>query len=60
MAYGYEFVGGETELAYPNPDPELAKTQHHAVMQARERQALLARAGPSRFRTARAGKAAEV
>jgi hypothetical protein len=47
--YGYEFVDADWKLKYPEPDPRLAQLMSHAVDQARERQALLARVAPGRY-----------
>lgn len=50
-SYGYEFIDADWKLTYPElPDPQLARTQQHAVMIARERLAVLARAAPRKFR----------
>ncbi len=48
--YGYEFVEEDMKLSFPEaPDPQLARAQHHAVMNARERLAHLVQSAPSRF-----------
>ncbi|HMO83951.1 MAG TPA: hypothetical protein PKC18_03425 [Lacipirellulaceae bacterium] len=47
--YGYEFVEGDWTLKYPEPDPRLARVMAHAVDQARQRQALLAKAAPRSY-----------
>lgn len=49
LQYGYEFLGADAVLEYAAADPGLAEVQHHAVLQARSRQELLAMAAPSRF-----------
>ena len=50
-SYGYEFIDADWKLTFPDlPDPQLASTQQHAVMIARERLSMLARAAPSKFR----------
>ena len=54
--YGYEFIAGEWKLDFPDlPDPVLAQHQHHAILNARDKMAVLARAAPSRFRGMGAG-----
>ncbi len=47
--YGYEFVEADWKLKYSEPDPRLARVMNHAVNQARERQALLAKVAPRRY-----------
>jgi hypothetical protein len=58
--YGYEFVAADWKLEYPDADPRLSQAMIHAVDQARERQAMLARAAPRRYasRLASAGRGA--
>lgn len=49
--FGYEFIDGDWKLDFPElPDPQLARVQEHALLNAREHLARLARAAPSRFR----------
>jgi hypothetical protein len=47
--YGYEFVEADWKLKYPELDPRLAQVMAHAVDEARQRQALLARVAPRRY-----------
>ena len=47
--FGYELVDGEIELTYPASDPKLKRVLQETIQSARERQALLAAAMPSRF-----------
>jgi hypothetical protein len=47
--YGYEFVEADWKLEFPDPDPRLAQVMNHAVAQARQRQAMLARVAPRRY-----------
>jgi hypothetical protein len=47
--FGYELVDGEMQLAFPASDPNLKRMLEGAVRTARQRQALLAAAMPSRF-----------
>lgn len=47
--FGYELVDQEMELAYPPGDPSLKRVLKDAIQAARERQAMLAAAMPSRF-----------
>lgn len=48
--YGYEFVEEDMKLSFPEaPDPQLARAQHHAVMNSRERLVHLVQSAPSRF-----------
>ncbi|MCU0872273.1 MAG: hypothetical protein MUE50_08000, partial [Pirellulaceae bacterium] len=47
--FGYELVDDEMELAYPPGDPSLKRVLQGTIQTARERQALLAAAMPSRF-----------
>jgi hypothetical protein len=47
--YGYEFVEASWKLKFPEPDPRLAQVMAHAVDEARQRQALLARVAPRRY-----------
>ncbi|HEX6963429.1 MAG TPA: hypothetical protein VF175_16295, partial [Lacipirellula sp.] len=49
VQYGYELIEADWELQYPMPDPRLAEVMTHAVQQARERQALLAKAAPRTY-----------
>ena len=54
--YGYEFVEEDMKLAFPAaPDPQLARVQQHAVMNARDRLLHLVQSAPSRFRGMHAG-----
>lgn len=54
--YGYEFVDEEMKLAFPDTiDPQLARIQQHAVMNARERLLHLVQSAPSRFRGIKVG-----
>ncbi|MDZ4656664.1 MAG: hypothetical protein SH868_03695 [Bythopirellula sp.] len=54
--YGYEFVEEDMKLSFPEaPDPQLARAQQHAVMNARDRLLHLVQSAPSRFRGMRAG-----
>lgn len=47
--FGYEFVDADWKLEYPDPDPRLDQIMRHAVEQARQRQAMLAKAAPRRY-----------
>jgi hypothetical protein len=47
--YGYEFVEADWKLKYPEPDPRLGQVMTHAVDQARQRQALLAKVAPMEY-----------
>jgi len=47
--FGYELIDGETELAFPPSDPSLKRLLQSTIQTARERQAILAAAMPSRF-----------
>jgi len=47
--FGYELVDAETELMYPAGDPRLKQLLQSSIQTARERQAVLAAAMPSRF-----------
>lgn len=47
--FGYEFVDSDWKLEYPDPDPRLDQAMRHAVAQARERQAMLAKAAPRQY-----------
>jgi len=47
--FGYELVDGEMELVYPPGDPSLSRLLQSTIQTARERQAMLAAAMPSRF-----------
>ncbi|MCA9261017.1 MAG: hypothetical protein KDA61_17500, partial [Planctomycetales bacterium] len=47
--YGYEFVEQDTALEFPSADPRLGEVIHHAVLQARDREAVLAQLAPSRY-----------
>ena len=49
--FGYELIEGETELTFPPSDPNLKRVLQGTVQTARERQAILAAAMPSRFDT---------
>lgn len=50
--FGYELVGGDWKLKFPEPDPRLAELTKQIVAEARERQAeYLASAPPSRSRS---------
>ncbi len=49
--FGYELIDQETELAFPPSDPSLKRLLQGTIQAARERQALLAAAMPSRFDT---------
>ena len=49
--FGYELIDGETELAFPPSDPSLKKLLQGTIQTARQRQAILAAAMPSRFDT---------
>lgn len=48
-SFGYEFINEDWSLEYPAPDPKLARVMQHAVMQGRERLAMLVRAAPRRY-----------
>jgi hypothetical protein len=48
--FGYELIEDDTTLAYPAPDPRLKALLERAIVEARQRQQLLAAAAPSRFR----------
>lgn len=47
--FGYELVDAEMELLYPPSDPRLKQLLQSSIQTARERQAILAAAMPSRF-----------
>jgi hypothetical protein len=47
--FGYEFVDADWKLEYPDTDPRLEQAMRHAVEQARQRQAMLAKAAPRRY-----------
>lgn len=47
--FGYEFVDADWKLEYPETDPRLEQAMRHAVEQARQRQAMLAKAAPRRY-----------
>ena len=47
--FGYEFVEADWKLEYPDTDPRLEQVMRHAVEQARQRQAMLAKAAPRRY-----------
>jgi hypothetical protein len=47
--FGYEFINEPWTLQYPETDPELAQAMRHAVMQGRERIAMLIQAAPRRY-----------
>jgi archaellum component FlaC len=47
--FGYELVDDEMELAFPPGDPSLNRLLQSTIQTARERQAILAAAMPSRF-----------
>ena len=47
--FGYELVDDEMELAFPPGDPSLKRLLQNTIQTARERQAILAAAMPSRF-----------
>ena len=47
--FGYEFVDADWKLEYPSYDPRLDQMMRHAVDQARQRQAMLAKAAPRRY-----------
>jgi hypothetical protein len=47
--FGYEFVDEDWKLEYPDPDPRLDQIMRHAVEQARQRQAMLAKAAPRQY-----------
>lgn len=47
--FGYELVDARTDLVYPPSDPRLKQLLQSTVQTARERQAILAAAMPSRF-----------
>jgi hypothetical protein len=47
--YGYEFVASDWKLQFPEVDPNLNQVMFHAVEQARERQAMLAKVAPRRY-----------
>jgi len=49
--FGYELIDQETELAFPPSDSSLKRLLQGTIQAARERQALLAAAMPSRFDT---------
>lgn len=47
--FGYELVAADIELRYPPSDPRLKQLLQSSIQTARERQAILAAAMPSRF-----------
>ncbi|BBO34853.1 hypothetical protein [Lacipirellula parvula] len=47
--FGYEFVDEDWKLEYPDPDARLDQIMRHAVEQARQRQAMLAKAAPRQY-----------
>jgi hypothetical protein len=47
--FGYELVAADMELRYPPSDPRLKQLLQSSIQTARERQAILAAAMPSRF-----------
>ncbi len=47
--FGYELVGDDLELEFPPSDPQLKRLLLESIQAARQRQALLAAAMPSRF-----------
>ena len=47
--FGYELVDDETQLTFPPSDPSLQRLLQSTIQTARERQAILAAAMPSRF-----------
>ena len=47
--FGYELINDNWILEYPDPDPELARVMQHAVLQGRERLAMLIRSAPRRY-----------
>ena len=47
--FGYEFINTQWSLQYPDTDPELALAMRHAVLQGRERIAMLIQAAPRRY-----------
>lgn len=47
--FGYELVAADMELQYPPSDPRLKQLLQSSIQTARERQAILAAAMPSRF-----------
>ena len=51
--FGYELVDADLQLSYPPADPQLANLIQRAVKDAREREAVLAAAMPSRYREPR-------
>lgn len=53
--FGYELIDAELKLAYPPPDPALKTILERAIGDARQRQAVLAMAAPSRYRIDRPG-----
>jgi hypothetical protein len=56
--YGYEFVESDWKLKFPEPDPRLGQVMSHAVDQARQRQALLAKVAPLEYAPRLSGGAA--
>jgi hypothetical protein len=48
-AFGYELINDDWNLEYPDPDPELAQVMYHAVLQGRERLAMLIQSAPRRY-----------
>jgi hypothetical protein len=47
--FGYEFIDQQWSLQYPESDPELAQVMQHAVLQGRERTAMLIQNAPRRY-----------
>lgn len=47
--FGYELVGDDWTLAYPNPNPELAALEQQALDTARDRRLMLAEAMPRAY-----------
>jgi hypothetical protein len=49
--FGYEMIGGDWDLAFPPPDPELATAESQAIELARLRMRMLAEAAPRAYST---------
>ncbi|MEO2049528.1 MAG: hypothetical protein ABGX16_23470 [Pirellulales bacterium] len=47
--FGYEFIDQQWTLQYPESDPEMAQVMQHAVLQGRERTAMLIQNAPRRY-----------